>query len=227
MESWLAAVGSAFWLGILTSVSPCPLAANVAAISYVGKRVGRPRSVMFSGLLYTLGRMVSYFIVAFITVESLASMPTVARFLQGRMNQFLGPILIVAGILLLDVIPFPWTGKGVSAKWTARVDRLGVFGALLLGLLLALTFCPVSAALFFGTLLPLTVKHDSSVSLPLLYGLGTGLPVAVFAMFLAFATHRVSAAFNAISKVEPWMRRVTAVVFVIVGVYYAITYLFT
>lgn len=227
MNSLFVAMGSALWLGILTSISPCPLTANIAAVSYLGKRVGRPAMVLLSGLLYTLGRTLSYFAVAFIAVQSIASVPTVSMFLQRRMNQFLGPTLLVVGLLLLDIVPLPWIGSGgFTRKLQHRVDRLGIFGAGLLGLVLALTFCPVSAALFFGSLLPLAVKHESGVLLPMLYGIGTALPVVIFAAFIAFAANRVSKAFNLLTAVEPWMRRITAVLFILIGGYYCLIYLF-
>ncbi len=228
MESFVFALGTALWLGVLTSISPCPLATNIAAISYVGKRVDRPMSVLFSGLLYTLGRTFSYFVVALIVVESLAAVPSVSMFLQRNMNQFLGPILIVVGLLLLDVIPWPWVGGGlgVSERFQGRVNRFGLWGAALLGLIFALTFCPVSAALFFGSLIPLAVRHESSVIIPSLYGIGTALPVVGFSILLAFATHRLSKAFNALTVIERWMRRLTALVFMGVGVYYCLLYCF-
>lgn len=227
MDAFVLGMGSAAWLGILTSISPCPLATNIAAVSYIGKRVDKPFKVLLAGKLYTLGRTISYFVIAFIAVQSIVSTPAVAMFLQRNMNQFLGPILTIAGILLLDFIPWPWTGgNGFAAKLQGKVDKLGLLGALLLGLVFALTFCPVSAALFFGSLIPLAVKHDSSVLMPVAYGIGTALPVVVFASLIAFATHRVSKAFNIITKVEPWMRRITAMVFIFVGSYYCLVYLF-
>ncbi len=228
MDSFFVAAGTALWLGILTSISPCPLATNIAAVSYVGKRVGSPPMVLLSGLLYTLGRTISYFAVAFIAVKSLVSVPSVSMFLQSRMNQFLGPILFIVGILLLDLIPWPWVGggKGFSSKLQAKIDKLGVLGAGLLGLLFALTFCPLSAALFFGSLVPLALKYESSILLPSLYGIGTALPVVIFSVVIAFAANRVSRAFNALTKIEPWMRRITAVIFILVGGYFCFTYLF-
>jgi cytochrome c-type biogenesis protein len=227
MDSLFLAMGSALWLGILTSISPCPLATNIAAVSYIGKRVDKPTKVLLAGTLYTLGRTVSYFTVAFIAVKSIASTPAVAMFLQSNMNQFIGPILVIAGILLLDIIPWPLVGGGgFASRLQEQVNRHGIWGALLLGLLFALTFCPVSAALFFGSLIPLAVKYESSIFMPVTYGIGTALPVVVFSALIAFATHRVSSAFNILTKVEPWMRRITAVVFIFVGAYYCSVYIF-
>ena len=228
MDSLLLAVGSSLWLGLLTSISPCPLATNIAAISYVGKQVDKPPQVMVAGLLYTLGRTVSYVLIALLVVQSLLSMSAVAMFLQDHLNKVLGPLLVVVGLLLLDVIPWPWVGRGSSfvEKIQAKAGTMGLWGAGVLGLVFALTFCPVSAALFFGSLIPLAVSHESPVLLPSLYGVGTAVPVVVFAVILAFATNRLSKAFNVLTTVEKWMRRITAVVFILVGAYYILVYLF-
>ena len=226
MDPFLMAVGSALWLGILTSISPCPLATNIAAISYVSKRVGSARLVLLSGLLYTLGRTLAYFLVALLVVKSLISVPAVSIFLQQNMNLILGPVLVAVGVLLLDVIPWPWTGgSGVSQRVQTMVDSAGLWGAGLLGMVFAMSFCPVSAALFFGSLVPLAVRHQSSVLLPSVYGVGTALPVVVFSVILAFAAGRISMAFNALTVMERWMRRVTAAVFMGIGGYYCAVYL--
>ena len=224
----LLVAGSALWLGLLTSISPCPLATNIAAISYVSKRVDRPARVLSAGLIYTLGRTVSYILVALIVVNSLLSVSAVSMFLQQNLNVALGPLLVVVGVLLLDLIPWPWTGGGSRAfeKIQKRADTLGLWGAGVLGFGFALTFCPVSAALFFGSLVPLAVKHESSLLLPSIYGIGTALPVVAFSVILAFAANRLSRAFNVLTLIERWMRRLTAGVFIVVGGYYSLIYLF-
>ncbi|MCU0664993.1 MAG: aromatic aminobenezylarsenical efflux permease ArsG family transporter [Myxococcota bacterium] len=224
-ESLIIAVGTALWLGILTSISPCPLATNIAAISYVSKRVKRPSLVLLAGLLYTLGRTLSYFIVALLVVKSLFSVPAISRFLQQNMNQALGPVLLLVGVMLLDVIPWPWVGgSAMPAKLQTYVDKIGLWGAGLLGLVFALAFCPLSAALFFGSLVPLAVAHESAVLLPGLYGIGTALPVVVFSLILAFAAGKLGKAFDVLSHLERWMRRLTAAVFIGIGGYYVWMY---
>jgi cytochrome c biogenesis protein CcdA len=225
----LLAVSGALWLGLLTAISPCPLATNVAAISYVGKRVDRPTLVLSGGLIYTLGRTVSYILVALLVVQGLLSLSAVSMFLQHNLNLVLGPVLVVVGLLLLDIIPWPWVGSGSSRffeKLQERADSLGLWGAGLLGLAFALAFCPVSAALFFGSLVPLAVKHQSPLLLPSLYGVGTAVPVVAFSFILAFSANRISRAFNALTLIERWMRRITAVVFIGVGGYYCLIYIF-
>lgn len=226
MNDPLPAAFSAFWLGILTSVSPCPLAANIAAVSYIGRRLGSPRHVLLSGMFYTFGRTLAYVALAALIVASVLSIPTVAQALQKNMNKLLGPLLIVAGLLLLEVIRLRIGGAGPSARVQAWADRGGVWGALALGFVFALTFCPVSAALFFGSLIPLSLAHGSNLGLPTLYGVGTGLPVFVFAVLVALGARQLSATFNRVTVWERWARRLTGIVFIGVGLYYIASYWF-
>lgn len=221
----LISAGSAVWLGILTSISPCPLATNVAAISYLGRRVDSPRHVLGGGLLYTVGRTAAYVALGFVCVMGLLSMPEVSRFLQRHMNRILGPVLIVAGVFLLEVIRpvLPGLGKR-GEKLREGLQSKGVWGAAPLGALFALSFCPVSAALFFGSLVPLAVRFDSPVLFPTLYGAGTALPVVGFAILVAFGARFVARAFDRLAVVERWARRVTGVVFVAVGIYMTVIY---
>ena len=225
MENYLIALGSAVWLGILTSISPCPLATNIAAMTYIGKRVDSPVMVLMSGLMYTVGRMITYIGLGVLVVASVLSIPEVAMFLQENMNKFLGPILIAVGILLLDLFKIRFSGGGVSDKMTGRIEGWGIWGAGALGLLFALTLCPISAALFFGSLIPLAIEHQSSVVMPTVYGLGTALPVVVFAIVIAMGAKYIGTIFDKISVFEKWARKLTAVAFILVGIYYCLIYL--
>jgi cytochrome c-type biogenesis protein len=216
-------IGMALWLGILTSISPCPLATNIAAISYVGRRVGNAKMVLLSGLLYTIGRTVAYVLVGILVVKGLLSIPGVSNFLQHYMSRITGPVCIVVGLLLLDIVKFSFGGGGVSERLQKRVDAMGIWGAGLLGLLFALAFCPTSAGLFFGGLVPIAVRTGSTVTMPALYGIGTALPVIVFAVVIAFATQAVGRIFNVLTVVDKWARKITAVLFLLVGLYLILT----
>jgi cytochrome c-type biogenesis protein len=219
MESGSLAVVSALWLGILTSISPCPLATNIAAVSYVGRRVGSPRAVLLSGGLYTAGRAIAYLVLGAVAVWGLMSMVSMSGFLQGTFHRILGPLLIALGLMLLGVFEIALPAVGVSDRLQQRVDRAGVWGAGLLGIVFALSFCPLSAGLFFGSLIPLAVDQGSPLLLPLVYGIGTALPVAAFAVLLAAGAGWLGTALDRVQLFERWARRVTAVVFVGVGVY--------
>jgi cytochrome c biogenesis protein CcdA len=219
MDITLVDAGAALWLGILTSISPCPLSTNIAAISYVGRKVGKPGSVLLSGLLYTVGRSLAYIAVAILITRGLLSIPGVSMFLQQYMNLLVGPIVLVVGLLLLDIWKFSIKGGGVGKRLQRRIDTMGIWGAGFMGLIFALAFCPVSAGLFFGGLIPLALKSNMPVVLSTLYGIGTALPVIGFALLLAFAAHWVGAAFNKLTIIEIWVRRITAVVMIVMGVY--------
>jgi cytochrome c-type biogenesis protein len=226
MSGLAVAALSAFWFGLLTSVSPCPLATNITAISYVGRRSGSTRGMLLSGLFYTAGRAVVYVAIAVSLMASLLSAPRVSLALQVWMNKLLGPILILVGMVLLGLLRIRFRSRGMSEELQSRIARWGVLVALALGMLFALSFCPVSATLFFGSLLPLAMKHESGVLLPLAYGVGTAIPVVVFAIILAFGTRWLGKAFDRVTKMERWMRTATGVVFVGVGIYMSLVYVY-
>jgi cytochrome c biogenesis protein CcdA len=217
---------SALWLGVLTSISPCPLATNVAAVSFIGKQFSSAPRVALSGLFYVLGRMLAYLVLGTVLVAGLLAAPQLSAFLQQSMNKFLGPILILVGMVLLDLFRFRLVGADVGANLQERAGRGGVLGAGLLGFLFALSFCPVSAALFFGSLIPLSVQHGSAIVFPLVFGVGTGLPVIVFALMIALGAKSIGLLFRKVTRVELWARRITGAVFIAAGTYYALVYIF-
>ncbi len=223
---WWLAVGSAAWMGILTAISPCPLATNVAAISFIGRRVTNPRAALLTGLLYTLGRSIVYVAIAAILVSSLLSAPSVSAALQKYMNKLLGPLLILVGMVLLGLISIGVRGSSLGERAGRRVADWGVWAGLALGIVFALSFCPASAALYFAGLLPLAVKYESSLVLPLAFGISTGLPVVLFAILIVVSTNAMAKAFNRITSFERWARRVTGVVFVGVGIYFSLLHIF-
>jgi cytochrome c-type biogenesis protein len=224
-ESFLAA-WTAVWLGVLTSISPCPLASNIAAVSFIGRRLAEPRRALAAGLLYTLGRMTTYLVLGAVIVLSLLSVTDLSLFLQRYMNRALGPILILVGMFLLELLSFGTGRGGVNEALGRRAERHGFWGAFALGVIFALSFCPISAALFFGSLIPLALRHQSGIGLPALYGLGTGLPVFAFAVVLALGARSLGVLFRRLTQFELWARRITGTVFILVGIYYTGTTIF-
>jgi len=221
----LISLGSALWLGILTSISPCPLATNIAAVSFLSKKIAHPFMVFISALGYTLGRMVAYAALGWVIISSLLSIPQVAQFLQKYMVKALGPILIITGLILLEIIKFKLSGVTLLRKHHNKLVESGVPGAFLLGLIFALAFCPVSAALFFGSLIPLALNSKAGTLLPFIYGVGTGLPVLGFAVAIALGVTSISHWFHKITELELYTRRITGVIFILVGSYYTSIYL--
>ena len=222
----LLGTASAIWLGILTSISPCPLATNIAAITFIGRRIGSPRAAVATGLLYTLGRTLVYVVLGTLLVSSLLSAPVVSHLLQKYMNKLLGPILILVGMLLVGLIQFNTRGSRLGERVGQRVETWGIWSGLALGVVFALSFCPGSAALFFGSLVPLAVKYESHLLLPTVYGAGTALPVLLFAILITLGTRAVGQAFNRITQFEWWARRATGVLFIGIGVYFSLAYIF-
>lgn len=227
MAGYFLAMGVALWFGIQTAVSPCPMATNIAAVSFIGRRVSSPGQVLLAGLLYAVGRTLAYVALAALLVGSLLASSSVSAFLQKHMTQVLGPVLIVVGMFLLEMIQLNFSGPGVSETMQKRVEALGLWGALPLGLLFALSFCPWSAFLFFVAFIPVAIERQSAVLLPSLYGLGTALPVVAFAVLIAFSTQAVGKAFNMVTQFEWWARRITGLIFLVVGVLFSLEYCFS
>ena len=226
MENPYLAIPAAFWLGLLTSISPCPLATNIAAVSFIGKGVGSTRRAFLAGIFYTLGRCLTYTALGVAFAVGSLSIPLLSDFFQRQINSFLGPILILVGMVLLDLLKVQLGGSEWLEKLQSKTAALGLFGSLLLGTLFAASFCPVSAALFFGSLVPLTIKVKSAVLLPTIYGIGTGLPVLVFAALIVFGLNKLGSFYGAVTSFEKYARVATGVIFLLVGIYYSLVYIF-
>ena len=223
----LTLLGSAIWLGILTSISPCPLATNLAAVTFIGKQVGSPRLVLLSGLAYTLGRAAFYTSLSLLLIYGLLSAPMVSLYLQKYMIMALGPILLLTGMFLVELIQLP--GSGTGAVWASHLtSRLGtgVLSSFGLGFLFASALCPVSGAIFFGSLIPLSLQSATPVFPPIAYGLGTGLPVLGLALAVALGVSSWSKLYGRITQAELLLRRGTGLVFIGIGIYFTLKYLF-
>jgi cytochrome c biogenesis protein CcdA len=219
MQGFYLDIFSALWLGILTSISPCPLATNIAAVSFVARDLGASRKVLWSGFLYAAGRMLAYVTIAVLAVASLLSLPEASFFLETNMHKIIGPLLIVVGIILLEALPVSFSASLVSGSVQEKAGKWGMWGSGILGIIFALTFCPLSAALFFGSLIPLAIDGKSSVLMPSVYGLGTALPVVAFAFVMAFGMKSIGKVFDKLTQVEKWVRKLTAFVFIGAGLY--------
>lgn len=215
---------SAFFLGLLTAISPCPLATNITATAYISKNIVVPKKVFWSGVVYTLGRATSYSIIGFILYFG-ASKFQIAKLFSKYGERLLGPMLIVVGLIMLNVIRLNFFGKfNFQEKFSERFKDKGYLGSYLLGVVFAVAFCPYSAALFFGILIPMTIADASGLFLPVIFAIGTGLPVIFFAYILAFSVGKMSTYFNKVQRVEKVMRYAIGAVFVLVGVYYILIF---
>ncbi|MFA6393412.1 MAG: aromatic aminobenezylarsenical efflux permease ArsG family transporter [Patescibacteria group bacterium] len=211
---------TAFLLGLLTSISPCPLATNITAIAYISKEIKTIKNTLLNGLFYTLGRGISYTLLATLIYFGISSF-SISTIFQGWGDKALGPVLIVIGLVMFDVIKINLDVKSKSfEKMKDWLSRKGYIGSMLLGVLFALAFCPYSGVLFFGIFIPLVLGSSESLLLPPLFALGTGLPVIIFSIILAFSVGKVGKMFNALQKIEKIMRYGIASVFMISGIYY-------
>jgi len=222
----IAVLISSLWLGILTSISPCPLATNILAMSFISKKLENSWRTLIQGIFYSVGRMLCYVLLSILTVYSLISIPFLSNFLQTYMNKIIGPVLILAGMFLLELLTLSIKGSNIGLNISSKLDTSKSWSAVLMGFVFALSFCPVSAALFFGSMIPLSVKYKSGIILPSLYGLGTALPVLVVSIFLATGFRKMGKVFKQLSQFELWARRITGIAFIFVGIYFVLSEIF-
>jgi len=215
---------SALVLGLMTAISPCPLATNITATAYISKNISSKKKVLLSGLLYSLGRALSYTTIGIILYLG-ASKFHIARFFNQNGEKFLGPLLIIIGLIMLNIIKFNFFGKSnFFSKFSDKFKSKGLLGSFLIGVIFALAFCPYSGALFFGMLIPLTITNSDGLYLPIIFAFGTGLPVLLFTYLLAFAANSIGTFYSRITKIEKAMRYVAGVVFILTGIYYILIF---
>jgi len=216
---------TAIVLGLMTAISPCPLATNISAIGFISRDLVNRKRVFINGLVYTLGRTISYTGLAVILYFG-ASQMNLSLLFQGWGEKVLGPLLILIGLFMLGILKIKFPG---FSKLTEKIGENGkgsYWSSLLLGMVFALAFCPYSGVLYFAMLIPMTIASASGLYLPVLYAIATGLPVIVFAWLLAFAVGNVGKLYKHVKMFELWFRRAVAVVFIVVGVYYVILFFF-
>jgi cytochrome c biogenesis protein CcdA len=220
LESYNIPIVSALILGLMTAISPCPLATNITATAFISKNISSKRLVFLSGLVYSLGRAFSYSAIGLILFFG-ASKFHIARFFNQNGEKFLGPLLILIGLVMLNIIKLNFLGKlNFQDKLSEKFKDKGLLGSFLIGVVFALAFCPYSGALFFGMLIPMTISSPEGLYLPLVFAFGTGLPVILFTYLLAFTAGKIGVFYNKITKIEKTMRLIAGVVFIITGLYY-------
>ncbi len=216
---------SAWALGLLTAISPCPLATNITATAYIARTLQGKRKILLSGFLYTLGLAFTYTAIAMI-ISMGASKFHVARFFQGNGEKFLGPVMIIIGLIMLNVIKFNFLGKSsLKEKLGDKFKDKGLLGSFLLGVLFAMAFCPYSGAMYFGLLIPMTNESEMGITLPLFFAIGAGSLVLFFTLIIAFSIEKLGVYFKRITQIEKVMRYIAAILFILTGLYYVLIYL--
>lgn len=213
----------AFILGLMTAISPCPLATNITAVGFISRDIEDKWRVFLSGLVYTLGRAISYSLIGIIIFLGVSQMK-VTMLLQGWGERILGPVLVLIGIFMLGIIRLNIPGFSGLTERIGGNSGKNYWKSLLLGILFALAFCPYSGVLYFAMLIPMTVTSAGGLYLPFVFAIATGLPVIVFAWFLAFAVGNVGRIYNNIKAFEFWFRRIVALAFLAFGIYYIIIF---
>jgi cytochrome c-type biogenesis protein len=213
---------SAFILGLMTAISPCPLATNITAIGFISKDIESRRKVLYNGLIYTIGRAVSYTAIGLLFFFG-AEQIKLKSFFSIWGEKLLGPLLIIIGLFMLGALNFikiPGLGS-ITEKMESHAKK-GFWGVLLLGIVFALAFCPYSGVLYFGMLMPMTISSASGLYLPVIFAIATGIPVIIFAWLIAFSVGSIGGVYNKMKIVELWFRRIVAVLFIGVGIYYIV-----
>ncbi|MBG7629157.1 MAG: sulfite exporter TauE/SafE family protein [Bacteroidetes bacterium] len=224
LENYNIPILSAFILGLMTAISPCPLATNITATAFISKNISDKKMVFFSGVIYALGRAFSYTAIGLILYFG-ASKFQVARFFSQNGEFFLGPLLIIIGLIMLNIIKLNFLGKfNFTEKLTEKLEGKGLLGSFLIGVVFALAFCPYSGALYFGMLIPMTISSFDGLYLPIVFAFGTGLPVILFTYLLAFAAGSVGVFYSKIVRTEKVMRLIAGVTFVATGIYYVLIF---
>lgn len=226
LENSSVPVITAFILGLLTAVSPCPLATNITAIGFIGKDIENRHRIFTNGLLYTLGRILTYTVLGFILIPILregASMFAVQKTISKYGEILIAPLLIVIGIYMLDLIKLNIPKISINGEYVKKRTK-GSWGALFLGILFSLAFCPSSGIFFFGMLIPLSASEAGGYLLPVVYAIATGLPVILVAWVLAYSVAGLGKFYNRIQSFEKWFRKIVAILFIAVGIYYAVMF---
>lgn len=220
LDNYNIPILSALVLGLMTAISPCPLATNITATAFISKHITSKKKVFLSGIIYALGRAFSYSVIGLILYLG-ASKFHISRFFNQNGEKYLGPLLILIGLIMMNVIRFNFMGTShFQEKLSEKFKDKGLLGSFFIGLIFALAFCPYSGALFFGMLIPMSIASVEGLYLPIIFAFGTALPVILFTYLLAFTASKIGVFYTKISKTEKIMRHITALVFILVGLYY-------
>lgn len=214
---------TAFILGLMTAISPCPLATNISAIGFISRDIENRRRVFFKGFIYTLGRAITYTGIGIILYFG-ASKIRVTMLFEGWGEKLLGPMLLVIGLFMLDFIKIRFPGFSTLTEKIGESSRKSYWSTLLLGIIFAMAFCPYSGVLYFVMLIPITIASANGLYLPFVFALATGLPVIIFAWLLAYAVGNVGKVYNRIKVFELWFRRIVAILFISIGIYYIVIF---
>lgn len=217
---------TALLLGLLTSVSPCTFTTNVMVLAFIGKDVDGGRRAFLNGLVYCLGRIITYSILGIACIFLLregADTFGIQMFVSDYGGYVLAPTLILFGLFLLFGDRLPLRKFGFHA--TDRSKQLtGTLGALVLGLLFALAFCPISGVFYFGMLLPMSAVEPGGYFFPVIFAIGSSVIVVLIAWIVSFSMSRLSRFYNVVTVFQRRANVVVGIAFILAGLYYFCVY---
>lgn len=212
---------AAFFIGLMTAISPCPLATNITAIAYISKKIDNGKHTLITGFVYTLGRMFTYVLLASLIVYIGVNVQSISLSLQKYGERLIGILLVFIGLVMLNIIKLNFIKSSEKLdRLKERLSEKGYLGSFLLGVIFALAFCPFSAVLFFGMLIPLALKFSDGILIPSVFAFATGLPVVLLSFVLVFSVSKLSSIMKKIDLVEKYTRYIVGLIFIIVGAYY-------
>lgn len=215
---------ASFFIGLMMAISPCPLATNITAIAYISKRLDNKKRTLLTGVSYTLGRMFTYVTIASLIVWSGLNIQFISLGLQKYGERLLGPLLVVIGIIMLDIIKIKlFKGNSRLEDIKEKLSKKGLAGSFVLGVLFALAFCPFSAVLFFGMLIPLAINTGDGLIIPSVFAIATGLPVIFFSLILVYSLSKLGKIMNKVQTFERWVRTCVSIIFIIIGIFYTLS----
>ncbi|MCJ7802388.1 MAG: aromatic aminobenezylarsenical efflux permease ArsG family transporter [Candidatus Marinimicrobia bacterium] len=212
---------SAFILGLMTAISPCPLATNITAIGYISKDYKNKKQVLIRGVIYIIGRAITYTSVGLLIFFG-ASQFTISDYIRQWGEKLLGPLLIIVGLFMIGIIKPNLKGIGILSKRVQQLNQNRYIDVLLMGIVFALVFCPYSGVLYFGMLMPLTITNASGLYLPIVFAIATGIPALIFTWIIAYSASNISRSFNRVKSFENVFRKIVALVFIAMGIYYIV-----
>jgi cytochrome c biogenesis protein CcdA len=213
---------AAFFIGLMTAISPCPLASNIAAIAYTSRKMQSAKATLITGFLYTLGRVFTYTSIAVLIVWAGLSSRIISLALQEYGDILVGPLMIIAGLIMLEIVKLKLPSSGRMDSLKAKLAEKGYLGAFFLGAVFALAFCPFSAVLFFAMLIPIAIQAGDPIIIPSVFAFATGLPVIILSVILAKSVSKLASAVKKVQKAEAYMRKAVGVIFLLIGGYYLI-----
>lgn len=211
---------TALLLGFLMILDPCTLFTSIAAIGYIDKEIANKRKVLTNGLMFVLGKLVTYVLVAIPFLMG-AQTAGVQHLLEHWGEPLLAAFMLICGVLLLFSGHHHHEHDHGLTRWLTNADsRSSWLWSFMLGIFFAIAFCPHRLVYFFTMIdIAITLPPSWNWLLPVVFGLGTGLPIMLIAWLISYSAISANALTARLQSVEKWIRYISAVLFIGFGLY--------